>query len=91
MSDRAATSATPIPVTTGAGALRGSDEVLILAVEGNQRTLDEVHFSGLEQRLTALRTHPGWNGIPVDVIALAIHAEAGDTSLHPSLAMETLH
>jgi hypothetical protein len=74
----------------GVGQLRGSYELLTLAFEGNQRLLDEIHFSSLEQRLAALGAHPGWDGISVDVIAPAIHAERSDTSLHPALAMDTL-
>ena len=62
-----------------------------LSRSSNQRLLDEIDFSILEQRLAALRAHPGWDSIPVDMIATAVCAEGGDTSLHPALTMNTLH
>jgi hypothetical protein len=39
----------PAGLRAAVGQLRGSDELLTLAVEGNQRLLDEIHFSSLEQ------------------------------------------
>jgi hypothetical protein len=80
-----------MPTTSAPWWLRGRDEFLAFAVQGNQRLLNEAHFSGLKQRLAALRAHPSWNGIPVDVVAVPINAEGGYTSLHPALAMDTLH
>ncbi len=71
--------------------LRCCDELLALAVEGDQRLLDQVHFTGFEQWFAALFADPGWDGIPVDVIAATLHVEGGDTSLHPTLAMDALH
>ena len=80
----------PRLVASTAG-LRSCSELPALAVEGDQRLLDEIDFASLEQRLAALRTHPSWDSVPVDVVAATIHAEGGDTSLHPAPAMYTLH
>jgi type I restriction-modification system DNA methylase subunit len=60
-------------------------------VQGHQRALDAVDLGALEEGLAALGAHPGRHRVPVDVVAIAIHAEGRGPLLHDALAVDARH
>lgn len=55
--------------------LTGGEQPSAFAVKGLEGILDHLDLMSFEQRFAALRTHPRWYGVPVEVIAAPVDAE----------------
>jgi hypothetical protein len=53
--------------------------------------LDLVDLGRLEEGLAALVAHPRGQGVPADVVAVAVDAEGRSAFVHRALAAKTVH